>query len=68
MLYYHAKGEPMSLADIDHMIKHLNFPNQPNPCAYYKQVMQQRREYLIKWGNKQLEIDSSIAQQNTKRK
>lgn len=58
----------MSLEDIDHMVKNFNFPNIKTPCANYNQVEQQRKEYLIKWGSKQLEIDAQKAYENTKRK
>lgn len=68
MIYYHAKGEPMSFKDIDHMVKNFNFPSLKAPCANYTQLAQQRNQYLIKWGSKQLEIDAQTALENTKRK
>jgi len=68
MTYYHAKGEPMSFKDIDHMVKNFNFPSLNNPCANYSQLEQQRIQYIIKWGSKQLKLDAQTALENTKRK
>lgn len=67
MIYHHAKGEPMSLKDIAHMVKNFNFPKLSTPCANYQQVEQQRKQYLIKWGSKQLEIDAQTALDSKKR-